>query len=121
MWRQYHKDDMIDTEEGRQFRIEALIRRGGSSAVYRAEERIGKEKRPVLLKAFYTEDQMASREEKEAWIRHELKMSRQIQDSGFSGALTIDYPVHGRYDKITYGVMAADRLEIGRASCRERV
>lgn len=110
MWRQYHKDDMIDTEEGRQFRIEALIRRGGSSAVYRAEERIGKEKRPVLLKAFYTEDQMASREEKEAWIRHELKMSRQIQDSGFSGALTIDYPVHGRYDKITYGVMAADRL-----------
>lgn len=105
----HQKNDLINTVEDRTFRILEQVSEGGFSVVYRAEEVIGEGSRPVLLKAYTMDLDMADRSEWESHIRHELQMNRKVSRSGFGGALTMEYAVHGQLDGRVYGVMPANR------------
>lgn len=104
----HQKNDLINTVEDRTFRILEQMSEGGFSVVYRAEEVVGEGSRPVLLKAYTMNLDMADRGEWESRIRHELQMNRKISKSGFGGALTMEYAVHGQLDGRVYGVMPAN-------------
>ena len=104
----HKKNDLIHTVEAKTFRIIEPISQGGFSVVYRAEEMIGAEVCPVLLKAYTMDNSISDRSEWESLIRHELLMNRKISGSGFAGALTMEYTVHGKADGSIYGVMPAE-------------
>ena len=104
----HQKNDLIHTVETKTFRIVELISEGGFSVVYRAEEIIGEETCPVLLKAYSMDLSISERSEWESIIRHELQMNRKISKCGFAGALTMEYTVHEQQRGRVYGVMPAE-------------
>ncbi len=104
----HQKNDLIHTIEKKTFRIIEPINQGGFSVVYRAEEIIGTENCPVLLKAYTMGDSVSERSEWESLIHHELQINRKISGIGFAGALTMEYTVHEQTDGSVYGVMPAE-------------
>lgn len=104
----HQKNDLIHTVESKTFRIIEPVSLGGFSVVYRAEEVVGEENCPVLLKAYSMGNGTMEKEEWESLIRHELQMNRKISGCGFAGALTMEYIVHEQTDGNVYGVMPAE-------------
>lgn len=76
--------------------------------MYRAEEIIGTENCPVLLKAYTMDDSVSERSEWESLIHRELQINRKISGREFAGALTMEYTVQEQMDGSVYGVMPAE-------------
>lgn len=102
-------DSYIKTED-RSYKIEALIAEGGFSCIYKAAEIVGQEYHTVILKEFVCDDYQVSGESWRNFISNEKKNNKIIVDSGFQGALTLDYFVREENSGAVLGVTAKPRM-----------
>lgn len=131
---------LIETKEEKVYRIRKIIAEGEFSRIIKAEEHIGEDSQIVLLKEYlaakYEETGLSAEEAAD----REFRQCRRIAESGFSGALTINYRVHELESGIVFGVMTdvrkgetlqnfvnstewnhmvlCDRLQLGYELCR---